>query len=314
LTTHRPGPSVVAIGGGHGLAATLAAVRTYAGHVTAVVSVADDGGSSGRLRRSLSIPAPGDLRRCLVALADPDSLWARVFDYRFGAGDLEGHALGNLIIAGLSETTGDFTRALKEAARLLGVAGRVLPATTSPTVLRASVDGAEVVGEVEVNTSAGSIASVSVVGPDGVETRAPDSVVDAVAGADQVVIGPGSLFTSVLAACVVPGVCEALAARRGGRVYVANLSPEHRETEGMSLTQHLAALNDHGVTVDVVVCDPTAFEAAGGMGPVDDGAGPVIVGDTEVPVRLVTAALAGPGGRAHNSGQLAAVLRALVDG
>jgi uncharacterized cofD-like protein len=305
---------VVAIGGGHGLAATLAAVRTYAGDVTAVVSVADDGGSSGRLRQSLSIPAPGDVRRCLVALADADSLWARVFDYRFGAGDLEGHALGNLIIAGLSETTGDFTRALGEAARLLGVAGRVLPATTSPTVLRASVDGAEVVGEVEVNTSAGSIASVSVVGPDGVETRASDSVVDAVAGADQVVIGPGSLFTSVLAACVVPGVCEALAARSGGRVYVANLAPEHRETEGMSLTQHLAALNDHGVTVDVVVCDPKAFEAAGGMGPVDDGAGPVIVGATEVPVRVVTADLAGPGGRAHQPGHLAVVLRDLLPG
>ena len=150
LSTGR-GPSVVAIGGGHGLAATLAAVRTYAGDVTAVVSVADDGGSSGRIRQSVGIPAPGDLRRCLVALADPDSLWARVFDYRFGAGDLEGHALGNLIIAGLSQTTGDFTAALHEAARLLGVEGRVLPVTTSPTVLRASVNGAEIIGEVEVN-------------------------------------------------------------------------------------------------------------------------------------------------------------------
>lgn len=303
----------MAIGGGHGLAATLAAVRTYAGHVTAVVSVADDGGSSGRIRQSLGIPAPGDLRRCLVALADPDSLWANVFDYRFGTGDLEGHALGNLIIAGLTQTTGDFTVAVAEAARLLGVAGKVLPVTTSPTVLLASVDGAEVIGEVEVNTSVGPIASVSVLGPDGVETKADASVVEAVAGADQVVIGPGSLFTSVLAACVVPGVCEALDARSGGRIYVANLAPEHRETEGMSLSQHLGALGHHGVTVDVVVCDPGAFEAAGGIGPANDPDTPLTVGDTEVPVRLVTAALAGPGGRDHHTGHLAAALRALLE-
>jgi uncharacterized cofD-like protein len=306
------GPSVVAIGGGHGLAATLAAVRTYAGTVTAVVSVADDGGSSGRIRQSVGIPAPGDLRRCLVALADPDSLWAKVFDYRFGAGDLEGHALGNLIIAGLSQTTGDFTVALDEAARLLGVEGRVLPVTTSPTILRASVNGAEVIGEVEVNESVGPIASVSVLGPDGLETKAHHSVVEAVAAADQVVIGPGSLFTSVLAACVVPGVCEALGARSGGRVYVANLAPEHRETDGMSLSQHLTALGGHGVTVDVVVCDPAAFVAAGGIGPLDDGAVPVTVGETGVPVRLVTASLAGPGGRDHHTGRLASVLRGLA--
>ncbi|MDQ6782757.1 MAG: uridine diphosphate-N-acetylglucosamine-binding protein YvcK [Actinomycetota bacterium] len=308
------GPSIVAIGGGHGLAATLAAARTYAGEVTAVVSVADDGGSSGRIRQSVGIPAPGDLRRCLVALADPNSVWAKVFDYRFGAGDLEGHALGNLIIAGLSEATGDFTAALAEAGRLLGAAGRVLPVTTSPTTLRASVNGAEIIGEVQVNTSAGPIASVSVLGPDGAETPAHHSVIEAVRGADQVIIGPGSLFTSVLAACVVPGVREALGARRGGRIYVANLAPEHRETEGMSLAQHAAALADHGVTVDVVVCDPAAFEAASDVRAAAEPAASMRVGDTDIPVRLETAALAGPGGREHHTGRLAAVLRALVEG
>ncbi len=318
------GPSVVAIGGGHGLAATLAAIRTYATDITAVVSVADDGGSSGRIRRSVGIPAPGDLRRCLVALADPDSLWAKVFDYRFGAGDLEGHALGNLIIAGLTETTGDFSVALDEAARLVGATGRVLPVTTSPTTLRASVNGAEVIGEVEVNSSAGPIASVSVLGPDGSPAEAHHRVVEVVQRADQVVIGPGSLFTSVLAACVVPGVREAISARRGGRIYVANLAPEHRETEGMSLAQHERALADHGVIVDVMVSDPAAFDAAafdaaGFDAPtrqragIDESATVVTVGDTEVPVRMVTAALAGPGGRDHHAGRLAAVLRSLVD-
>jgi len=315
------GPRVVAIGGGHGLAATLRAVRTYAGHITAVVSVADDGGSSGRLRRSVDIPAPGDLRRCLVALADPDSLWAKVFDYRFGAGDLDGHALGNLIIAGLSQATGDFSVALEEAAALLGVDGRVLAVTTSPAVLRASVHGAEVIGEVEVNGWRGPIASVSVLGADGGETRAPPAVVEAVADADQVVIGPGSLYTSVLAACVVPGVREALAARPGGRVYVANLAPEHPETAGMTLAAHLAALGTHAVTVDAVVCDRVAFEAAGG--PPGPGHGPGegwtpamggINGRSGAPPRVIDAALAGPGGRNHHAEQLGAVLESLAGG
>lgn len=297
---------MVAIGGGHGLAATLAAVRTYAGEITAVVSVADDGGSSGRVRRSVGIPAPGDLRRCLVALADPDSVWAKVFDYRFEAGDLKGHALGNLIIAGLTETTGDFGTALHEAARLLGVGGRVLPVTTTATTLLASVGGSVVVGEVEVNEAIGPIGSVSVLGPEGAPARADDAVVEAVARADQVIIGPGSLYTSVLAACVVPGVCEALAARSGGRVYVANLAPEHSETDGMTLADHLGALARHRVTIDAVVYDPTALEAAGGSG----GFG--AFREIAARGRMIAAAVAGPGGRSHHAGQLGAVLSVLA--
>src|SRR6516165_12524705 len=130
------GPRVVALGGGHGLATTLRAARHYAGQVTAVVSVADDGGSSGRLRKIAGIPAPGDLRRCLVAMAADRSLWARAFEYRFPSGDLEGHALGNLIIAGLANVTGDFGRALEMAAALLDTTGEVLPATAVPVVLK----------------------------------------------------------------------------------------------------------------------------------------------------------------------------------
>lgn len=311
-------PSVVAIGGGHGLAATLSAVRTYAGEVTAVVSVADDGGSSGRLRRLFGIPAPGDLRRCLVALADPDSPWVKAFDYRFDAGDMAGHALGNLIIAGLTETTGDFGAALWEAGKLLGVEGRILPVTTSPTTLRASVNGIEVIGEVEVSEAEGPITAVSVLGPDGAETRATPAVIEAVARADQVVIGPGSLFTSVLAACVVPGIREALAGRSGRRIYVANLAPECPETDGMTLTEHLGALVDHGVVIDVAVCDPAAFEAADGEVGVGTGVsrevGSVTVGRARISVPLVTAAVAGPGGRVHHPEQLGAVLADLADG
>lgn len=306
------GPKVVALGGGHGLAATLGAARTYAGELTAVVSVADDGGSSGRLRRSVGIPAPGDLRRCLVALAEPDSVWARVFDHRFASGDLAGHALGNLIIAGLTEATGDFRSALEEAARLLGSGGRVLPLATAPVTLRASVGGSEVVGEVAVGHRGGPISSVSVGATGGGDARAPDDVMAALAGADQVLIGPGSLFTSVLAACVVPGVREALAARDGGRVYVANLAPEKPETEGMSLADHLAALVDHGVTVDTVVYDPVAFEAAAGAG----RCGPIeaaVAGMPSGPGWSLSADMAVTAGHRHDVRRLAAALADLAD-
>jgi uncharacterized cofD-like protein len=316
------GPRVVAVGGGHGLAATLAAVRRYAGDVTAVVSVADDGGSSGRVRRSVDMPAPGDLRRCLVALAEPGSLWARVFDHRFAKGDLEGHALGNLIIAGLTEETGDFGRALEEAARLLGVQDRVLPVVTTPVALRAWSGGREVVGEVEVGEATGPISSVAVRGLAGEPTRAADAVLDAVAAADQVVIGPGSLYTSVLAACVVPGLVDALNARAGGRVFVANLAPEASETRGMTLADQLQAVAAHGITVDHVVYDPAAFEGAsgpGGCGPLEPAAralagtvGAQPVARRAPATRLVAAAVAAAGGTVHHPERLGAVLAGLV--
>ncbi len=250
MTAPGPGPYVVALGGGHGLATTLRAVQEYAGRITAVVSVADDGGSSGRLRQIAGIPAPGDLRRCLVAMAAPESPWAEAFEYRFPSGDLEGHALGNLIIAGLANVTGDFGRALDLVAGLVGARGRVLPATSMPVVLKADVAGTEVVGQVNVSESPGPIRSVSIVPAD---APAPPEVVAAVAEADQVVIGPGSLFTSVLAVCVVPDIRAALADRTGGRVYVCNLRPQLPETAGFNAADHLRAVRKHGVAIDVMV-------------------------------------------------------------
>lgn len=276
MSAGPPGPYVVALGGGHGLATTLQAVRSYAGRVAAVVSVADDGGSSGRLRQIAGIPAPGDLRRCLVAMAAPESPWAEAFEYRFPSGDLEGHALGNLVIAGLANVTGDFGRALDLAAGLLGAQGRVLPATSRPVVLKADVAGIEVVGQVNVSAAAGPITSVSIVPPD---APVPDEVLEAVSEADQVVIGPGSLFTSVLAVCVVPGIRAALAARTGGRIYVCNLRPQHPETAGFTTEDHLRAVRDHGVPIDVMV-------------PPDD--------------------LARPDGSGHDPQRLAGVLRLLT--
>lgn len=246
------GPKVVALGGGHGLSASLAAARLYAGTITAIVSVADDGGSSGRLREALDIPAPGDLRKSLVALAEPGSIWARAFDHRFDAGELQGHPLGNLVIAGLLGATGDITIALDHAARVLNAAGRVLPATTSPVVLKADGETGPIEGQVKVQ-EAGRISQVGLVPPD---AEPPPAALEAILGADQVLIGPGSLYTSVLAVAVVPAINQALRDTRAQRVYVANLRPQIPETAGYTLDDHLAALARHHVEVDAVLHDP----------------------------------------------------------
>jgi len=288
----RPGdrPHVVAIGGGHGLAATLRAVRTYAGQVTAIVSVADDGGSSGRLRELLHIIPPGDLRKCLIGLAEPGSLLASAFDHRFTEEELAGHSLGNLVLAGLMDATGDPVTALDEACRLLGASGRVLPSTTEPVVLKAQAACGSVTGQVAVNGT-DHILAVSLVPAD---PPAPPAAVDALAGADQIVLGPGSLFTSVLAAVAVPGIRDAVNASRAQRVYVCNLRPQDPETGSFDVAMHVEALLAHGVEVDRVVCDSSG----------------IAVGDPAVPV--VDVALARPNGLAHDPGKLAETLADLI--
>ncbi len=286
----RSGPRVVALGGGHGLAATLEATRHYAGDVTAIVSGADDGGSSGRLRDAFGIPPPGDLRRCLVALGEPGSLWGRVFEHRFDAGELEGHPVGNLIIAGLATSTGNFIAALEEAARLVAAAGRVVPATSTPVVLKAEADGSPVEGQVAV---AGTryISKVSIVPPD---AEPPVEALDALSRADQVVLGPGSLYTSVLAVVAVPALRDALAASPARKVYVCNLRHQVPETEGYDVAAHVEALSAHGLEVDVVLCDPRGMARG------------------DVAVTCVEADMAGPDGVAHDPLKLARALSALV--
>lgn len=288
--TSGPGPRVAAVGGGHGLAASLRAVRRYASEITAVVAVADDGGSSGRLREVIDQPPPGDLRTCLAALAGDDSLLARSLGHRFEAGELEGHALGNLLIAGLADSGGDFVAAVDEVARLVGAVGRVLPATTEPVVLKAQAGGDAVEGQVAVSASTG-ISRVSLTPPDPPVTP---GVVDAIEAAHQVVVGPGSLYTSVLAAVAVPGVRDALAATAGRKVYVCNLAASEAETAGYTAADHVDALRAHGLHVDVVVCHE------GGLSP-EGIAGEVVV-----------APIARAGGQAHDPALLADVLAPLV--
>lgn len=238
---------VVAIGGGHGLAATLRAATRYADDITAVVSVADDGGSSGRLRELLGIPPPGDIRKCLVALAPLDHPLATAYEHRFE----DGHALGNLVIAALAATTQDFVEAIRLAGHAIDARGTVLPATTTPVVLKAEAAAGPIQGQVNVSTT-GRISHVSLVPPD---AAAPPAACAAIDTADQIVIGPGSLFTSILAACAVPEIKAALAEARATKVYVANLRPQIPETAGYDVAAHVEALTAHGVEVDVVLYD-----------------------------------------------------------
>lgn len=282
---------VVALGGGHGTAVTLRAARLYAQEVTAIVSVADDGGSTGRLREQLDVVALGDLRKCLVALADDGSVLARAFEHRFAGGDLAGHALGNVVLAGMVEAAGGLVAGIDETAALLGAAGRVLPATVERVVLKAVGDRGEVNGQVAVS-QAGRIEQVSLV-PEG--CAAPEEALAAIEAADQIVIGPGSLYTSVLAAGAVEGIARAICAAHAQRVYVCNLRPQLPETAGYGVAEHVAALGRHGVDVDVVLWDPSSGMESGSPR-----------------VGVVGRPLAGRNGLVHDPAKLAVALSDLL--
>ncbi|HTT59178.1 MAG TPA: gluconeogenesis factor YvcK family protein [Acidimicrobiales bacterium] len=242
---------LVAVGGGHGTAVSLRALKRLSGEVTGVVSVADDGGSTGRLRALLNVAAVGDLRKCLVALADPDNPLTASFEHRFSVGELSGHAVGNLLLVGLIDATGNLEESVHALAQVMGVTGTIVPASTEGVVLVATTEEGHTRGQTSVAKSS-TIRRVSV---EPAVVAAPIAAVEAIERADVVVIGPGSLFTSVIAACVVPGVTQALAGTRAQKIYVANLRQEIPETEGFTLQDHLDALARHGVDVDLVLVD-----------------------------------------------------------
>jgi uncharacterized cofD-like protein len=218
------------------------------------VSVADDGGSSGRLRRDLDVPAPGDLRKCLVALAGAEGVWPAAFEHRFESGELAGHALGNLVLVGLAEALGDLGAALDEAGRLVQAVGRVVPATVEPVTIDAAVGGARVTGQVAI-AEAGRAAPITDVRVVPAGAHATRDALDAIACADQVVLAPGSLFTSIVAVVCVPQIAEALAGAPGQVVQVCNLETEN-ETTGLDGTDHLRVVREHGGRVDTFLYDP----------------------------------------------------------
>ena len=245
---------VVAFGGGTGLPVLLRGLRDRVADLTAVVTVADDGGSSGRLRQELGVAPPGDVRNCLVALAGRRRL-AEVFDYRFvgAAGDLAEHSVGNIIIAALADMSGGFLEGVEQAGRFLRVKGRVFPAATeSLTLLAHHADGTVSRGESAARDAGKPIRRVAVE-PDG--ARAPEGAVEAVGGADVVVLSSGSLFTSTIPALLGAGMREALGAFGGPVVYVANVMTQPGETDGFSVSDHLRAIHEHAgpVVTDALV-------------------------------------------------------------
>lgn len=256
------GPAVVAIGGGHGQASALEAIQTYAGSISALVSVADDGGSSGRLTE-MGIPPPGDIRRCLLALTPDPSLWSELFAHRFGSGDVSDHSLGNLILAALTDLFGDFSSAVDTAQRMLGALGEVIPVADQPVSLSAVIEGKTVSGQAAITATEGHISELTIDPPDTMATR---RALTAVAGADQIVIGPGSLYTSVISALMVQMLAPAVMDTNAQRVFVLNLVTQEGETIGMSGVEHLAALAEHvGVAgPGVVVAHQGALDVPAG--------------------------------------------------
>jgi uncharacterized cofD-like protein len=259
-------PRIVALGGGHGLYATLSAARRLTPHVTAVVTVADDGGSSGRLRNELDVVPPGDLRMALAALASDSphgQLWGTIIQHRFGgSGALAGHPIGNLILAGLNEVLADPVAALDELGRILGLKGRVLPMCPIALQIEADVGGLEsdprmsrvIRGQVAIATTVGKVRRVRLLPSNPPATR---QAIDAIMAADLVVLGPGSWFTSVIPHVLVPQLAEALQATPARRALVLNLVAEPGETAGFSAERHIHVLAQHapGFTVHDIVVD-----------------------------------------------------------
>lgn len=289
-------PKVVALGGGHGLSASLSALRHLTDTITAIVTVADDGGSSGRLRAEYDVLPPGDLRMALAALCDDSEwghLWRDVLQHRFsGQGPLAGHALGNLLIVALWELLGDTSQSLEVVGRLLGARGRVLPMATVPLTIAAVVEGpgelnpggqgpsadvlevpaaadgtppvwpsafAEVRGQSRVAVAPGHVVNVWLDPPD--PPASPEAVA-AILAADWVVLGPGSWFTSVMPHLLVPQLREALEATHARRLLTLNLELNRGETEGYSAQRHLRSLAEHapGLRLDVVLADPSVID------------------------------------------------------
>ena len=263
LANHRRrgrGPRIVTIGGGHGLSSLLRGLKAYSYNITAVVSVADDGGSSGRLRETMGILPPGDIRNCLAALSDDEALMSQLFQYRFGDGleGLEGHSFGNLLIGVLVEITGSFEKAVAEFGRVLAVHGEVLPATLHDVRLVADVTLPHTAGEVRVEGESRIPVFPGAVKRVWLEPNNPvayPQAIQAILGADLIVIGPGSLYTSLLPNLLVPDITAAIRASRAMKIYVCNVATEVGETDHYTCGDHIQVLEEHvgGGFFDIVV-------------------------------------------------------------
>lgn len=278
-------PHVVALGGGTGLSSLLRGLKRRDLDISAIVGVADDGGSSGRLRRELGMLPPGDIRNVLVALADDESLMGRLFQYRFADGDLSGHPFGNLILAALTEVTGSFDEAVREASRVLKVNGRVIPGALEHVRLWAErEDGTEACGETLIASGVGACRRVWL---DPEPAAHPDALA-AISDADLILLGPGSLFTSVLPHLAVGEIAEAVCGAKGLRAYVCNIMTQPGETDGMDAVTHLDRVLEMAPDgVDVVVVHAGELEPAALAQYAAQGQEPVVVDVAAIEARGV---------------------------
>lgn len=285
---------VVAIGGGHGLASTLRALNLTDAFPIGIVSVADDGGSSGRLRRELGLLPPGDVRKCLIALSDLDSTWTRAFAIRFQNGELEGHSLGNLILAGLTEVTGDFASAIAMAGELLGARGAIYPSSFESVMLCAKAGETAIEGQVKVMNTPG-IDEVFVVPAD---PEVPPAALQALREAKTIIAGPGSLFTSLAAVLCIPKIRCAIEESTARKIYIANLRQQSFETQNFTIADHVRALACYGFTPNLVLADDKNIDR-----------GDVVEYCQSIEAELVVTALAEAGGHTHAPELLAKELR-----
>ncbi|HZG66256.1 MAG TPA: gluconeogenesis factor YvcK family protein [Herpetosiphonaceae bacterium] len=317
----RTGPRIVAIGGGHGLSTLLSGLKNHTAAITAIVNVADDGGSSGRLRREYGVLPPGDIRRCLAALAEADEgLMKQLFEYRFPAGKgLEGHSFGNLFITALDDLTGSFDQAIQAASEVLAVRGRVLPSTLMEVNLSAEL-------RVPVGAEARTIQGESQIAHGGLPIKrvflspadapAYPPVVRAILEADAVIVGPGSLFTSLLPVLLIPEVLLALRATRALRIYVCNVATEPGETDHFGVADHINALLEHigDNCIDLALVNDNDVPA-GNFAPEWQGRTEIVPVDVTgtPPLRLVTSDIINPENPLrHDSRKLAAELMRLL--
>ncbi len=262
------GPRVVAIGGGTGLSSLLRGLKTYTSNLSAIVTVADDGGSSGRLRDEYRILPPGDFRQCLIALADAEPLMKQLFDHRFKEGSLDGHAFGNLFIMAMADVTGNFEQALRESGKVLAVKGTIVPSTLQDVTLVASINGRSVEGESKIPKQNSPISHVFLK-PDGVQVN-PEAA-QAIMNAEIIIVGPGSLYTSIMPNLLVEGMVEAIKASPALKLYICNLAAQRGETEGYGVDDYLRVIREHvGANLFdfVLVNSNTQHAPTGGQAPV----------------------------------------------
>lgn len=241
------GPKIAVIGGGTGLAVLLHGLKELTSNITAIVTVADDGGSSGRLRTEFDVLPPGDVRNCLVALADAESLMRDLFQYRFTEGEgLKGHNFGNLFITALSKITGDFDKAIKESSKVLAIRGSVVPSTLDKVTLVARrADGTQISGESTIPKVTGPVSPIKKIYLNPNTAKATPEALLALKEADAIVLGPGSLYTSVLPNLLVEGVVDEILRSRAVKIYICNVMTQHGETDGYSASGHVEALIKH---------------------------------------------------------------------